>query len=150
LLAVNSKSAGGLRDTIAEDNSSDIIMELTNAANMDWKYTPNPLKRGRDDVEASDSDLAPESDQPERLSSQQVVSTAASGLDIDALFALPMYTEDLGRLPIYEPLNWDTNYWGKDLQIGMPADNNIGSIAVPSESFTHSNGKTFSFGSMFS
>ncbi|KAJ7837431.1 fungal-specific transcription factor domain-containing protein [Mycena leptocephala] len=113
----------------------DIIMELMNAANINVQYTPNPLKRGRDnDPEASSSDVAQEiADINEGASSQQFFSSAASSFDIDALFALPMYTEDLGRLPVYEPLNWDS--WGKDSQQSMlqpdPAGNNVVPLEAP-------------------
>jgi hypothetical protein len=110
-------------------------MELMNAANINVQYTPNPLKRGRDnDPEASSSDVAQEiADINEGASSQQFFSSAASSFDIDALFALPMYTEDLGRLPVYEPLNWDS--WGKDSQQSMlqpdPAGNNVVPLEAP-------------------
>ncbi|KAJ7629448.1 fungal-specific transcription factor domain-containing protein [Mycena polygramma] len=112
----------------------DIIMELMNATNMDGNFTPNPLKRGRApdpetrDVVHASNQFACLAQGP---SSQPIATPAASNLDIDALFALPMYTEDLGRLPVYEPLKWDTSNWGKDLQDGHVADN----VAPPGSFF---------------
>ncbi|KAJ7496528.1 fungal-specific transcription factor domain-containing protein [Mycena latifolia] len=90
----------------------DIITELMNAANMDVPYTPNPLKRGLDrDPEPSTNDSTPESQpvpEDEALETQQL---DASSLNMDPLLSLPMYTEDLGRMPVYEPFNWNKDLY---------------------------------------
>ncbi|KAF7328953.1 Fungal-trans domain-containing protein [Mycena venus] len=114
----------------------DIIMELTNAAHMDMRYTPRPLKRGRDDTDASTGGISPPI--PERSSSQKFASSTVSDLDIDTLFALPMYSEDLSRLPLYEPLNWDTNNWVKDLQTDFQLPDHVQNIIPPSSSSSSS------------
>ncbi|KAF8198145.1 fungal-specific transcription factor domain-containing protein [Mycena galopus ATCC 62051] len=119
----------------------DIIVELLNAANVDTLYTPNPLKRGRDDdTETPTSDLTPDSNQPieGETFDQQIFGSAAAGLTTDPLFALPMYTEDLSRLPIYEPLNWDIDNWGKDLTL----PDTIESTVFPSAPFSDPLGST--------
>ncbi|KAJ6510506.1 fungal-specific transcription factor domain-containing protein [Mycena sanguinolenta] len=104
----------------------DIIMELMSAANMGVQSPPDPLNPERKDhAEVSTSDLTPESQSSIEGPSldKQIPSSATSSLDIDTSCALPMYTEDLSRLPIYEPLNWDMYdwaSWGKDSQNDIP------------------------------
>ncbi|KAJ7209377.1 fungal-specific transcription factor domain-containing protein [Mycena haematopus] len=90
----------------------DIIMELMNAANTQaHTYAPNPLKRGRQH-DNDNTNINLESTQVELDLLSSVPSTSAA---IDALFALPMSTDELGRLPIYEPLNWDgSNKWSEN------------------------------------
>ncbi|KAJ7108806.1 fungal-specific transcription factor domain-containing protein [Mycena epipterygia] len=85
----------------------DIITELMGATNMDLQYTPNPLKRGADcepdrDPEPSTNGNSPESPQV----AQTTFVSDMTILNMDPLLSLPMYTEDLSRLPVYEPLNW--------------------------------------------
>jgi len=103
----------------------DIIMELTNAANIKEQLIPNSLKRPRDD-DADAEVSTPESPNEQRSSSQEIVSSA---LDVDSFFSLPMYTQDLSRLPIYEPMNWDANNnwgdWGKNFQNDAPLSDEI-------------------------
>ncbi|KAF7361336.1 Fungal-trans domain-containing protein [Mycena sanguinolenta] len=121
----------------------DIIMELMSAANMDVQFSSNPSNPEREDyVEASANNLTPESQSSfeEPSLDKEIPSSAASSLDMDTSCALPMYTEDLSRLPIYEPLNWDTHdwaSWGKDLQNDIPqyiVPETLGSEAVLADS----------------
>ncbi|KAJ6589038.1 fungal-specific transcription factor domain-containing protein [Mycena capillaripes] len=113
----------------------DIITELMNATNMDGKFTPNPLKRIRDPDPAADPAHGSGEvvDVEQGSTSQLDFTSVPSSLDIDALFSLPIHTEDLGRLPLYEPFNWDTNYWSNDLQDGMPRPDHFGNNIAPSE-----------------
>ncbi|KAJ7741173.1 fungal-specific transcription factor domain-containing protein [Mycena maculata] len=116
----------------------DIIAELMSATNMDSHmsatdtYTPNPLKRGLDSTESPSSGENSDS----RVHGDEGASTQApfhSDASLDPLFALPMYTEDLGRLPIYEPLNW-TESWSANAnpQDGILLPDDIRQIVAPS------------------
>ncbi|KAJ6510507.1 fungal-specific transcription factor domain-containing protein [Mycena sanguinolenta] len=98
----------------------DIVMELMSAANVDVQSPSNPLNPERGDhAEASESHSSIEGPSLDK----QILGSAGPSLDIDTSCALPMYTEDLSRLPIYEPLNWDMYdwaSWGKDSQNDIP------------------------------
>ncbi|KAJ7730990.1 fungal-specific transcription factor domain-containing protein [Mycena maculata] len=88
----------------------DTIAELMSAVNMDWPSSENRLKRGVDPSAepplASSSALA----QPrEALLDEPVIGSDHTVFDMDSFFSLPLYTEDLGRLPVYEPFNWSTD-----------------------------------------
>ncbi|KAJ7155555.1 fungal-specific transcription factor domain-containing protein [Mycena crocata] len=111
----------------------DIITQLMSATNVDFQYTPNPLKRGLDrDPEPSSS--VNNSELQQSLDIQEFSNffsaPTSNALELDPLFSLPIYTEDLGRLPIYEPLNW--NSWGKDSQDGVPLPGEIQNAVTPS------------------
>ncbi|KAJ7753042.1 fungal-specific transcription factor domain-containing protein [Mycena maculata] len=89
----------------------DSITELMGTANIDWPLTENPLKRGADTH--SGAYLA--SDHAEQQTHQvysaplgdPIVEPGMSAFhEADSLSALPISTEDLGRLPVYEPFNW--------------------------------------------
>ncbi|KAJ7021461.1 hypothetical protein C8F04DRAFT_267477 [Mycena alexandri] len=112
----------------------DIIMELMNAANVDVQYTPNPLKRTRNHADPEPSaNVLPGLD--DDWSSQQSVSWSASPSgDTGSLFALPMYTEDLGRLPVYQPLDFiHLPTADKGLQDGISFPNPIVDISIAPE-----------------
>ncbi|KAJ7152994.1 fungal-specific transcription factor domain-containing protein [Mycena filopes] len=114
----------------------DIITELMNAANMNVPYAPNPLKRTRDHADP-DSDL--QGLDSEWLGEQSLSSGSSSGLDIEASFALPMYTEDLGRLPVYQPLTFTyPPAWESDPIVDTAASvstlassNDFGAVRMP-------------------
>ncbi|KAF8190714.1 hypothetical protein K438DRAFT_1763158 [Mycena galopus ATCC 62051] len=114
--------------------------ELPTSDTLHLLDIPTPLKRGRKhDAEAATTDFALESDRltDKRSSNQQLVDSAPASLNINTLFELPMYTEDLSRLPIYELLDWDTNNWGKGLHSGEPLpDYTVLFGAVPPDSVT--------------
>ncbi|KAJ7282774.1 fungal-specific transcription factor domain-containing protein [Mycena rebaudengoi] len=90
----------------------DMLTELMSAMHVDWPIVPNPLKRGRQDdygepppiTNTGEPDLnqidAPSFDYVSHAGSQYYP-------DIDLSFTLPMHSEDLGRLPVYEPFNWE-------------------------------------------
>ncbi|KAJ7451835.1 fungal-specific transcription factor domain-containing protein [Mycena galericulata] len=94
----------------------DIITELMRATKMDRKFVPNPLKRGLEvdeNPEPSGEDEIDDGPGPNQNFGVHTVPLAqpgwSSGLsvaDINPLFTLPKYTEDLGRLPVYEPFRW--------------------------------------------
>ncbi|KAJ6508087.1 fungal-specific transcription factor domain-containing protein [Mycena vulgaris] len=96
----------------------DIITELMSATKME-QFVPNQLKRALNFSE--DYDCGPSTIDDSELDAAGSSQTAgvnrvpltqpglSSGLsiaDIDPLFTLPKYTEDLGRLPVYEPFHW--------------------------------------------
>jgi hypothetical protein len=94
---------------------SDIITELMSATNLDWQFVPNQLKRTLEVDEDHDYEQPPVDDDGESSQAAGVhrvpllrpdMSSGLSIADIDPLFMLPKYTEDLGRLPVYEPFNW--------------------------------------------
>ncbi|KAJ7764859.1 fungal-specific transcription factor domain-containing protein [Mycena metata] len=103
----------------------DIIMELMNAVHVDTQYTPNPLKRTRDHDPEPSADVLPELDD---WSSQPSFSSIPSSVDADSLFALPLHTEDLGRLPVYQPLDF-----GKGPLDGMSFPNPVADISIAPE-----------------
>ncbi|KAJ7648436.1 fungal-specific transcription factor domain-containing protein [Mycena rosella] len=125
----------------------DIITELMSATNMEIEYSPNPLKRGLDhDPEPSTSDSSPESDsQPvtedEALEpgGQPFHGADASVFNMDPPLSLPMYTEDLGRLPVYEPINWGIN-WGQDSYDGIVLPEYLNNLAASESLFPDSTG----------
>ncbi|KAJ7647977.1 fungal-specific transcription factor domain-containing protein [Roridomyces roridus] len=108
----------------------DIITELMNATNMGYiSSPPNPLKR-RLDSESSDADTGSTASAG---NGGQTEALVASG-PLDAYFALPMYTEDLGRLPLFEPLtgtddwvqgNLDFNSSHDDFRVDLGSDDNV-------------------------
>ncbi|KAJ7478680.1 fungal-specific transcription factor domain-containing protein [Mycena galericulata] len=126
----------------------DIITELMGATHMEHSYAPNPLKRRLEyDTEPSTTGSSPESDpQPSTgesspdsrfgpsydSPSDQPFGHDSSAFGLDPLFSLPMHTEDLGRLPVYEPLNWAEN-WGKNTQDDIFLPDDIRNIIAPSE-----------------
>ncbi|KAJ7467810.1 hypothetical protein B0H11DRAFT_2306193 [Mycena galericulata] len=101
------------------------ITELMSAASMDAPLAQNPLKR------EADPNPEPVLGQPTAEGPAQTLNNPVVGYDIscfggvDSLFALPVYTEDLGRLPVYEPFNWAI-----DTFAGVPITENI---STPSE-----------------
>ncbi|KAJ7701541.1 fungal-specific transcription factor domain-containing protein [Mycena rosella] len=100
----------------------DILGELLRATKIDRRFVPNRLKRTLDSVDfgladdycggLSTNDDAAELSHSAGAGANRVPPTRpglSSGLsiaDIDPLFTLPKYTEDLGRLPVYEPFHW--------------------------------------------
>ncbi|KAJ7141276.1 fungal-specific transcription factor domain-containing protein, partial [Mycena epipterygia] len=93
----------------------DIITELMSATKLDWQFAPNHLKRGLEldeDYEPAVIDTITDTESWQTAGVNRVPLTQpglSSGLsiaDIDPLFTLPKYTEDLGRLPVYEPFRW--------------------------------------------
>ncbi|KAJ7194854.1 fungal-specific transcription factor domain-containing protein [Mycena pura] len=125
----------------AAGRQHDIITELMSAANMDGAYAPNPLKRVRgQDHEPEPAPSAgtngaahPYSAATADASDGSLVFTPpAPDIDTDPLFVLPLYTEDLGRLPVYEPLNWNADSWGKAADDGVLVPNiGVGAPFVP-------------------
>ncbi|KAJ7730080.1 fungal-specific transcription factor domain-containing protein [Mycena maculata] len=110
----------------------DIITELMSATHMETPYT-NPLKRGLDNTDSdpgpSSSDGSPEVllhgiDEGPVTPQPFDADIFALGLDPLLSFELPMYTKDLGRLPVYEPLNWEGNW-----QDGIPLPNDTQGVA---------------------
>jgi hypothetical protein len=123
---------------------SDIITQLMSAANMNGSkveapYIPNPLKRALDPEPEPESAPGPyhnpdptpgsssDNSSPESLHTPEDVSQqfSSSTFNTDELFSLPMYTEDLGRLPVYEPLNWVNTYAGVLPESGFPDSNGM-------------------------
>ncbi|KAJ7708900.1 hypothetical protein B0H17DRAFT_1174196 [Mycena rosella] len=113
----------------------DILAELLRAMKIDRRFVPNRLKRTLDSL-----DFGLEDDYcGEPLTSADVADSSHSagagvnvpfGLssgfsiaDIDPLFMLPKYAEDLGRLPVYEPFHWmkdppvDLACWDENVEI---------------------------------
>ncbi|KAJ7467195.1 fungal-specific transcription factor domain-containing protein [Mycena latifolia] len=98
----------------------DMITELMRATKMDWQFAPNHLKRAlesNEDYNDPTLDDTAESSQTSGVNRvplpQPGLSSSLSIADIDPLFTLPKYTEDLGRLPVYEPFCWtkDSQDW---------------------------------------
>ncbi|KAJ7741204.1 fungal-specific transcription factor domain-containing protein [Mycena maculata] len=131
----------------------DIITELMSATNMEPSYIPNPLKRGLDSEDRSRSpesqgslhrsDSSPESQPDDGPTTPQYdfapVPPDTAGVNFDPLFSLPMYTEDLGRLPVYEPLNWAQELdWVKNPHEGilLPLPEDIRNIVASSEALS--------------
>ncbi|KAJ7644795.1 fungal-specific transcription factor domain-containing protein [Roridomyces roridus] len=87
----------------------DIITEFLSAANMNMPYTSNPLKRRRE------LDPVPELEQSSSSHSSPSSNSQATppdSSDLDPSFfnlTLPMHTQDLGRLPMYEPFNFNAD-----------------------------------------
>ncbi|KAJ7654344.1 hypothetical protein B0H17DRAFT_385599 [Mycena rosella] len=125
----------------------DIITELMRAANMEIEYSPNPLKRGLDhDLEPLTSDSSPGSasqlvteDEALETGGQPFLGANASVFNMDPRLSLPMYTEDLGRLPVYEPINWGIN-WGKDSCDGLVLPEYLNNLAASESLFPDSTG----------
>lgn len=102
---------------------------------MDSGYAPNPLKR------CLDSDPGPATTHSstavyadailEEPSRQEFHGSDISSLGLDPLFALPMYTQDLGRLALHEPLNWAGNWSNFPDGVQLPEYNQD---VVPSDS----------------
>ncbi|KAJ7103695.1 hypothetical protein C8R43DRAFT_1244094 [Mycena crocata] len=90
----------------------DIITQLMSAANMDLQYAPNPLKRRDPEPPLPDRTSEETNEVP---SSPLFFSGQIPGLELDSILELPMHTDDLGRLPGYEPLyTWDKDKDGND------------------------------------
>ncbi|KAJ6629500.1 fungal-specific transcription factor domain-containing protein [Mycena sp. CBHHK59/15] len=118
----------------------DIITELMSATNIDWQFSPNPLKRRLDDDpdrETSAPDSARPAEVQESTGTDAVPSLTQMGQpsgellsfpDIDPLFTLPLYTEDLGRLPVYEPFNWVKDSALPATGYQNEADSSLGSV----------------------
>jgi len=97
---------------------SDIITELMGATNVNLQYTPNPLKRREPDRDPEPSTNGDNAELP--AVAETTFTSDMSILNLDPLLTLPMYTEDLSRLPVYEPL-----HWGVDLHDGLLLQNTV-------------------------
>ncbi|KAJ7661667.1 fungal-specific transcription factor domain-containing protein [Mycena rosella] len=126
------QTAGRRKDTLAE---------LLRATKIDRRFVPNRLKRTLDSLdlgleddycgEPLTSDNAAESNHSAGAGVNHFplvrpgLSSGFSIADIDPLFMLPKYTEDLGRLPVYEPFHWmkdppvDLACWDENVDIGV-------------------------------
>ncbi|KAJ7165523.1 fungal-specific transcription factor domain-containing protein [Mycena crocata] len=105
----------------------DIITELMSATNVDREYSPNPLKRGSDgNAELAAPTNTAQLTEPHQIPpSPPLFSSHIPGLELDDLFSLPMYTEDLSRIP-----NEWTSSWEKD---SLDMTDQMGDVAAPPE-----------------
>ncbi|KAJ7612194.1 fungal-specific transcription factor domain-containing protein [Roridomyces roridus] len=89
----------------AAGRNADIIAGMLDVQGADW-MTSASLKRTR----SFDSEELPPQVQPAEVAQDlaQLHVSADQDLELERLLFMPLHTEDLGRLPIYEPFDFDS------------------------------------------